>query len=100
MSAPIEAAMPAAGVPSPARSTDTTLPCTKAGWAVYDSTDAFDHLQARVGCMACPVRRGCLRLAEAIADEVGWAKAPSGTWGGVLWVKGRRVGPECPEGAA
>lgn len=57
--------------------------------AMFDSTDLLDHMTAAELCAECPVRAGCLQLAEDIAQHSRWAGAPNGTWGGELWRDGR-----------
>lgn len=67
-----------------------TIPCHD-HYSLFDSTSTLDHLLARRMCAACPMLRGCLTLAQSIADTEGWAGVPNGTWGGVLWRNGKRT---------
>ena len=61
--------------------------------ALFDATSKSAHRAARALCATCPFAHGCRDTARAIAatPPASWAGAPSGTWGGELYVKGKRV---------
>ena len=59
--------------------------------ALFDATDRASHRAAAALCEACPFRHGCQETARAIASSPGsWAGTPEGTWGGELYVAGKR----------
>lgn len=63
-------------------------PCTRYSPALFDSTDADDHLHARAVCATCPMVAACLDRALAIATEQSYWRGPDGTWAGLLWRNG------------
>ena len=58
---------------------------------VFGSTDLQDHYAARALCEDCWFFYQCRSLAADLSKTVGWAGAPEGTWGGVLYQRGKRV---------
>ena len=70
---------------------NTPPPCVGKS-ELFDSTDDFDHLRARVICAGCPFVQECILQAVEVAKvNASWAavRGPDGTWGGLLWRNGK-----------
>ena len=61
--------------------------------ALFESTKRPAHRAAAALCEGCPFTHGCRETARAIAASppASWAGTPEGTWGGELYVNGKRV---------
>ena len=70
--------------------------CAGESW-LFDSTDPFDHREARSLCTTCPIWGQCLDLALTIArtnaHRSSAYRGPDGTWAGLLWRNGGVVTP-------
>lgn len=54
-------------------------------WELFDSTDFFDHRQARRICISCPLIEQCrATLRDTRARALDAANGPRGTWAGEL----------------
>lgn len=56
---------------------------------LFDSILLRDHLKARRLCDSCPLRGEC--LSTALLQAKARSRSPQGTWGGLLWRKGRPI---------
>ena len=62
------------------------IPPCAGKWALFDSTDLIDHIEARAICQECPIRLQCADELKstrraAMADKT---YGPAGTWAGEL----------------
>lgn len=69
-------------------------PCANRDPRLFDSTRPKDHARARMDCAGCLFQADCLAEAERIAalhPTNPSRRGPTGTWGGLLWSRGRVV---------
>lgn len=65
----------------------SNMPVPCAGkWDLFDSSDFYDHLEAREICANCPAQLECATLVIDVKREGGIFGQPEGTWAGQLLV--------------
>lgn len=65
--------------------TNTPAPCAEQ-WSLFDSTDIYDHQEAREICANCPIQLHCATLLIDVKREGGIFGQPEGTWAGQLLI--------------
>jgi hypothetical protein len=75
----------------------SVVPPCAGKWALFDSTDPADHIEAALLCAACPMRAECGQRLESARNKSHRPihdYGPQGTWAGRLIGAGPRVSVE------